>query len=202
VSLKLIDIKRGETKNRIGESIAGRVELLPDYVRVAAWRLFGQPVPGDVQAAFEATKTRLDKAGAPKNPPPVIVETKPKTETKVAAAAPAAPPEPATNWATIPKKLCTAVGILGIAGGAGLHGYAFYKASQLKETEKVGKTELHTGSQADAASAVKFQSRAKLGYIIGGAGIVGSIVFAILEPSNPTVSQHVQPTADGLAFTF
>ncbi len=209
VNLRLIDIKKSETKNRIGESIAGRVELLPDYIRTTAWRLFAQPVPADVASALEATRARLEKDGkSAGSPPPTIVQVPPAAESKAApkttaAVAKAPPPEPVSSWATLPKNLCTAVAVVGVLAGGGLHGAAFLKKQQLEDdTKKVGDVTVHTTTQADAAKAVNLYNWAKTGYIAAGVGLAGAIVFAILEPDAPGTALQVRPTADGLAISF
>ena len=41
------------------------VELLTDYIRIAARRLFGAPVPKELSDAYEATQKRLALSPAP-----------------------------------------------------------------------------------------------------------------------------------------
>ncbi len=206
VSLRLIDIKRTETKNRVSESLAGRVELLPDYVRVAAWRLFNQPVPADVTAAYEATKTRLDKQDAP---PPVqtamAVQPAPAPAPAVAPAPAAAPlpAQPAEVSAKTPAKRpliwrlgSSASGLLAVGGL--LYGGLNHAIGHLKgKGEESAQDVPGFGADADA-----LKSRAYLGYGVAAVGIAGAILIAVLEPEPTGVAARIVPTSTGLAFTF
>ncbi|MFC1609655.1 hypothetical protein ACFL6C_01730 [Myxococcota bacterium] len=64
INVRLIDIMKTQTKNRVGETIAGRVELLTDMIRIVAWKLMSDSVPPHLTAAYDATKARLDAEAA------------------------------------------------------------------------------------------------------------------------------------------
>jgi TolB-like protein len=64
VNLKLIDIRTAQATARVGETIAGRVELLTDAIRIAAWKLLSGNVPADLLAMADATRARLDADAA------------------------------------------------------------------------------------------------------------------------------------------
>jgi TolB-like protein len=64
VNIKLIDSVKAQPIARIGETVPGRLELLPPTIRVAAWQLLGQDVPAHVQADYDATEARLAEEDA------------------------------------------------------------------------------------------------------------------------------------------
>jgi TolB-like protein len=64
INIKLIDSAKAQAIDRVGETIAGRVELLPPFIRVAAWQLLSKSVPAHVRAEYDATKARLAEQDA------------------------------------------------------------------------------------------------------------------------------------------
>jgi hypothetical protein len=204
VSMRFIDIKRGETKNRVSESIAGRVELLPDYVRLVAWRLFGQPVPSDVNSAYEATRARLerDKDNGKNDGTTTAMATQSLPQTQ-AAAAPSEPDRGHTAVSAAPaggfawQRLGRNVAGLMIAGGV-LYGGTNHLIAYMKDQDN----EEAADFPGFSSPADDLRSRAYIGYGFAVVGIIGTIVFTILTPDSPSTAGRIVPTANGLALTF
>lgn len=230
VTLKLIDVKKVESKNRVGDTLVGDVAILPDYIRTATYRLFQQPVPPDVNASYEAMRLRLEKemaerkggmsaqAEAEKNRAAAELakaqadQARAETEKlKTQKAINEKPVDPAAgSWQRIAKNVSTGVAVVGILGGGALHVVSFLKANNIQDPKNAddGQTIIDSqgqdSTQADAQSALNFRKYAMFSYGAGAVGVVAAIVFKILEPSVAPESNSVTvaPTANGLVVRF
>ncbi len=187
VNARLIDITKAQTKNRVAESIAGRVELLPDHMRIVAWRLLGKDVPKEITDAYEATRTRLAA--------PAAVVTSPEAgKTEVAATT---PPERAPWGWRLARSGTAALAGVGIIGGGALHAWS-YKTHGDADSEDDSDRKKELEDSAD-----RYERLAYTGYIVGGAGAIAHFLVRFFQPNPdaPTALQII-PTPNGVWVRF
>ncbi|MBI5511989.1 MAG: hypothetical protein HY903_24795 [Deltaproteobacteria bacterium] len=226
VNVRLINITRGETESRVSETIAGRMDLLPDFIRTVAWRLFEGRVPADVQAAYDATKARLDKDAAAAEKAKADAEKaradaeKARADTEASKAQRAggsasAPgisatgkegPAPVSgSWQRVARSAATGVAVVGLLSGGALHALSYSKARDVGSPVSTDDPTIsvYDAAQTDAQKAWDLRTYAIYAYTVGGLGVVAAIVFKILEPSAAAgTAWRVTPTPHGLAAEF
>jgi TolB-like protein len=186
VNVRIIDVKKAETKHRVGANIAGRADALLPYIRLAAWQLLGVRPPDDVVAAN-------DKAQAAAPP---VEQPKPEPKPEVAAApAPTTPPAPAEQGVSgllVAKRISNAIAGLGIIGGGACAGLWFFKDQEIKDAR--------VAKEGDVRQRDDYKKYGIIAGGIGGVGLIASIIFAAMLP--PPAKAMLTPTADGVAFAF
>ncbi len=194
VNVRLINIAKGETENRVGETLAGKVELLPPFMRVVAWRLFAKEVPAEVLQAYDVVAKSMTTVAPP---------TSSAIATPSATAAVSPSPIELSSWQHTAKRVSVGVAMLGLLVGGVTHGYSYLKASEVGDSQQVNGGTLWEGTQKDAQTAWDYRSYAMVGYGVAGMGVVAAIVFSILEPDAPaTAFGPVAPTSNGFAVVF
>ncbi|MBI3178356.1 MAG: hypothetical protein HYZ27_01770 [Deltaproteobacteria bacterium] len=189
VNARLIDIGKAQTRNRVAESIAGRVELLPDYMRVVAWRVMGQEVPKAVSDAYEATRARLAA-------PAAAAVTAPAETGKAEVAATTEPQRMPMGWRVARTGTAALAGV-GLVGGGAMHALSYMKNNEADSEDDSGKK----NDLKDTAD--RYQKLAYTGYIIGGAGAIAHLLVRFFQPhpDAPTALQII-PTPNGVLVKF
>ena len=175
LNVRLIDIVKSETERRVGETVAGQVDLLPPLMRLVAWRLFADEVPKEVQADFDATRARMEAqaARARGDSDAVVAAEKAKAEAEKAKAeaekakaeaemtrsrAPTATPTdaartrstvpPPGGWQRTAKNVSIGVAVVGFLAGGTLSVLSFLKAREVGGSVKVADERTTSGGHA------------------------------------------------------
>lgn len=220
LNIKLFDTKRVEARHRVGETVPGKAELLPHYVRRLAWQLLGAPPPQEVEQAYQAVLARLAKEDADaKGGAALAAQTerdrvqadlaraeaeRSRAEAERLRAVASPKPEPPKSWQRTARRISTGFGVIALLGAGGLTGYSYWKANDVGDAEDTrddGK--LYPGTQVAAHDAESYQRYGYYSLAAGGVGLVAAIIFGVLEPSPG--EQHalrIHPTGDGFAVSF
>ncbi len=168
VSVQLIDIVKVETVGRFSGTVAGSVEVLLPFIRVAAWKVLGVEPPQSVLSHFRRVSNKDDGAAVTHTAAGGAAKTQPAPHAAVTPQRNGKPP-----WQRRARSASTLVGLVGVFVGLGTYGWAEVQTFD-KNADAI------TAEEQDTADT--FKGYAKTSGIVAGVGFAAALVFYLLEP--------------------